>query len=141
MLHFHNEMFYLIHYRNNAAGAAVIVDMPAVTLVTLREAARSAASAPDAAFLLLACGALAVLLEFIRPGLVAPGVLGAFSLLLGTWAFVARGASLSRVHPATALAAGIPVTAAAAILLYYAYIARRNKTEIGSDKPAATRLR
>jgi len=84
----------------------------------------------DTAFLLLALGAAAVMLEFIRPGMVVPGVAGASAMTLGAWAFWAQGAELGEVHRATALAAGIPVVAAALVLAYFAWRARRNKRAV-----------
>ena len=82
----------------------------------------------DGAFLLLSLGALAVMVEFIRPGLVAPGVAGASAMTLGGWAFWERGVAWREVHSLVWLGAGIPVVAAGAILLYFAWRARRNKT-------------
>jgi hypothetical protein len=163
MLQLHNEMFYLAHYRNNGTQTDLIVYVR-ILLLTIALAAiwgvtpvsgetfhsarviiRAAASAPDNAFLLLAFGALAVCVEFIRPGMVVPGVAGAFAIMLGSWAFAAHGVSPRKVHSATALAVGIPVTTIAAILFFFAYQSRRNKIalpdQIGSDKTAAIRLR
>jgi hypothetical protein len=140
--------------------AAALVAMLVVTAASpgafpaKRDMLLAIASSPDAAFLLVVLGTLAVLIEFIRPGLVVPGVTGAFAITLGAWAFTVHGTSLVSVQPVTALSGGIPVTAAAAILFFPAYLSHRTKTRelvpvptvclsrrTGEDKPTAIRIR
>jgi membrane-bound serine protease (ClpP class) len=50
---------------------------------SLRERIISAVADPNIALLLLLIGALAIYVEFSSPGLIAPGVVGAFLVLLG----------------------------------------------------------
>jgi membrane-bound ClpP family serine protease len=65
-------------------------------------------------------GWIGVLIEFVRPGWVVPGVTGGVLLLVG----------LSRMppeHPRVAIAASIPFLLAALCLLALAWKASRNK--------------
>jgi len=95
-----------------------------------REELRRWISQPDIAFLLIAFGTLALLVGFIRPGWVAPAVVGAFMVTLGTWAFTALRASPAAIHPAIVIGAGLPVLATVAFFLFFARRARRNKTDL-----------
>lgn len=77
-------------------------------------------SLPFIAPLALAAGWIGVLVEFLRPGWVIPGVLGGVLLLAG----------LSRMlpsNPGTAAVVSLPFLFAAAWLLRIAWRARRNK--------------
>ena len=68
----------------------------------------------------IAAGWMGVLVEFLRPGWVLPGVMGGVLLLLG----------LSRslhAHPGIAIAASAPFLVAGSWLLAIAWKARRNK--------------
>lgn len=110
-------------------------DAMALLALPLRAEIRAALANADAAFLLLACGVLAVVGEFLRPGMVVPGVTGACAILLAGWAFAAAGASVAAIHGAVAIGAGVPVTAALAIALLLARRARRNKTDCSRSFP------
>ena len=68
---------------------------------------------PNAAFLLFISGLLALYCEFIRPGLIAPGVLGAAAALAGAW-FLFR----PPFYPG-----GLALVAAAAVLLLFEALA------------------
>ena len=65
-------------------------------------------------------GWIGILIEFVRPGWVVPGVTGGVLLLVG----------LSRMlpeHPRAAIAASVPFLLAALCLVAIAWKARRNK--------------
>jgi membrane-bound ClpP family serine protease len=68
----------------------------------------------------IAAGSVGVLIEFIRPGWVVPGVAGAVLLLFGLSRTLPR-------HPALAIAASVPFLLASSWLLAIAWKARRNK--------------
>ena len=73
--------------------------------------------------LLISIGWIGVLIEFVRPGWVVPGVSGGVLLMAG----------LSRTlpeHPGIAIAASAPFVAAAFWLLAIAWKARRNKRSL-----------
>ncbi|GEM_PF-6319965 len=106
-----------------------------ILALTLRAGVREALANADAAFVLLAGGALAVLAEFLRPGMVVPGVAGASAILLAGWAFAAGGASLMALHGAVVCGAGVPVVAALTVALVFARRARRNKTDCSRSFP------
>ena len=145
MLQLHNEMFYSLHHQFDvfllikivyvriyalAIGLLAIWGGTFVlhgTFPAMQEMLLRFSSSPDTAFLLFAFGALAVLVEFNRPGMIAPGVAGAFAMLLGAWTFLTHSASPAKIHSAALMGAGIPVLLAMMTLLYFAYIAHRNK--------------
>ena len=60
------------------AGAAITVYQP-----NLRERIISAVADPNIALILIVVGALGIYVEFSSPGLIAPGIAGAISILLG----------------------------------------------------------
>ena len=60
------------------AGAAITVYQP-----NLRERIISAVADPNIALILIVVGALGIYVEFSSPGLIAPGIAGAISVLLG----------------------------------------------------------
>ena len=60
------------------AGAAVTVYQP-----NLRERIISAVADPNIALILIVLGALGIYVEFSSPGLIAPGIAGAISVLMG----------------------------------------------------------
>ena len=60
------------------AGASVTVYQP-----NLRERIISAVADPNIALILIVIGALGIYIEFSSPGMIAPGVVGAISVLLG----------------------------------------------------------
>ena len=69
---------------------------------------------------LIVAGWIGILIEFVRPGWVVPGVTGGVLLLAG----------LSRMlpeHPRVAIASSVPFLLAALCLLAIAWKARRNK--------------
>ena len=71
----------------------------------------------------IAAGWVGVLIEFVRPGWVVPGVTGGVLLLAG----------LSRMlpeHPGVAIAASGPFLVGACWLLWIAWKARRNKRAV-----------
>ncbi len=81
-----------------ADGRTVTVDGKSVTLSNLESAPRVTnnmtfverflliLSDPNVAFLLLAVGGLGLLIEFLHPGVIAPGVFGAIALILAFFA-------------------------------------------------------
>ncbi|TAK57435.1 MAG: nodulation protein NfeD [Dehalococcoidia bacterium] len=81
-----------------ADGRTVTVDGRSVTLANLESAPRVnnnmtlverfllVLSDPNVAFMLLAIGGLGLLIEFLHPGVIAPGVFGAIALILAFFA-------------------------------------------------------
>ena len=81
-----------------ANGRSVVVNGSSVTLAGLDTAPRVSndmtftehllliLSDPNIAFLLLAIGGIGLLIEFLHPGLIAPGVFGAIALILAFFA-------------------------------------------------------
>ena len=63
-------------------------------------------SDPNVAFVLVSIGLIALLIEFILPGLWAPGILGVICLALG---FVALGRWTRRVPSTSAARSGPPL--------------------------------
>ena len=68
----------------------------------------------------IAAGWLGILMEFLRPGWVIPGVAGGVFLLVGL-------ARILPEHPGIAIAASVPFLLAAWWLLGIAWKARKNK--------------
>ena len=92
----------------------------------VRQEILNAIAGPNRGLAIVVAGILGICLEFLRPGLVIPGVTGSVLLVLGfhsLWLF-----PLSEVDPR---AAGIAVSVLLLLggwLLPIAYRARRNKT-------------
>jgi membrane-bound serine protease (ClpP class) len=72
-----------------AGGAAVTLATAGARVIPLepdaRERALAAISDPSLALILLMIGFYGLLFEFMNPGMVAPGVIGALSLVLALW--------------------------------------------------------
>lgn len=82
---------------------------------------------PNAAFLLLIAGLLAIYVEFVRPGLVFPAVLGGMAAVLAVSSLLKDAAVGSHVDGAIAMWISIPFTALTLFLLRVAWKARANK--------------
>jgi membrane-bound serine protease (ClpP class) len=72
-----------------AGGAAVTLATAGARVIAIepdaRERALAAISDPSLALILLMLGFYGLLFEFMNPGMVAPGVIGALSLVLALW--------------------------------------------------------
>jgi membrane-bound serine protease (ClpP class) len=72
-----------------AGGAAITLATAGARVIPLepdtRERALAAISDPSLALILLMIGFYGLLFEFMNPGMVAPGVIGALSLVLALW--------------------------------------------------------
>ena len=72
-----------------AGGAAVTLATAGARVIAIepdaRERALAAISDPSLALILLMIGFYGLLFEFMNPGMVAPGVIGALSLVLAMW--------------------------------------------------------
>lgn len=78
---------------------------------------------PAIAAAILALGIVGILAEFLRPGRVIPLALGGLLFVLGLWALLPQRAGLAIAICGAMLPIAIP-------LLYFALLARRNKTNL-----------